>query len=455
MPTLTQEQLERLVDDPEIRRAAAKTLKGFCLTYLPHHFPADLSDFFDEMAQALEAHDIKRLEVIGFRGCAKSTMASLALVLWAALEHPDKYPFIIMLADTRGQASINAASVQHELRNNDLILKDYEHLKYRKIDDPRPEPTLESDEDWQAMNCVLDNGVRILSRSRGQKIRGLKHRQHRPSLIIADDVEDLDWVRTQENRDKSDRWMRGNVLPSIDEANGRMVIIGNWLHTDGLMARLKNTGIFNVLEFLFLQEAEGTEVERCTWRAKYPTQEAIDRKREELGDIGFRREMLLQVVPEEGQDVHPEDIHYWDEPPFDDGNHLAHGVDLAISTKESADYTAIVSGEVAWNGDQIEIYVQPFPIIRRMTFSETMDALDNVRKSNAMSSEFFVEAVAYQQAAIEEMERRAFSVQAMHPIKDRRARLRAAARYIKMGIVKFPQLLGFRGSAQSRAPSNL
>ena len=179
------------------------------------------------MCAALENGDTQRLEIIGFRGCAKSTVASLALVLWAALEHPDKYPFIIMLADTRSQASINAASVQHELRNNDLILKDYGHLKYKRIDDPRPEPTLESDEDWQAMNCVLDNGVRILSRLRGQKLRRLKHRQFRPSLIIADDVEDLDWVRTQENRDKSDRWMRGNVLPSIDEHDGRMVIIGN------------------------------------------------------------------------------------------------------------------------------------------------------------------------------------------------------------------------------------
>jgi hypothetical protein len=110
------------------------------------------------------------------------------------------------------------------------------------------------------MNCVLDNGVRILSRSRGQKIRGLKHRQHRPSLVIADDVEDLDWVRTQENRDKSDRWMRGNVLPSIDERDGRMVIIGNWLHTDGLMARLKATGIFKVLEFPLFREGDGTEL---------------------------------------------------------------------------------------------------------------------------------------------------------------------------------------------------
>ena len=57
----------------------------------------------------------------------------------------------------------------------------------------------------------------------------------------------------------------------------------------------------------------------------------------------------------------------------------------------------------------------------RKPVSETMDALDNVRKSSPMSSEVFVEAVAYQQAAIEEMERRAYSVQTMHPIKDKRA----------------------------------
>jgi hypothetical protein len=289
------------------------------------------------------------------------------------------------------------------------------------------------------MNCVLDNGVRILSRSRGQKVRGLNHRQHRPFLIVADDVEDLDWVRTQENRDKSDRWFRGNVLPSVDEHTGRVVVIGNWLHTDGLMARLKNTGIFKVLEFSLLREGEGTEIERCTRKAKYPTQQAIDAKSNELGDIGFRREMLLQVVPEEGQDVLPEDISYYDEPPFDDGNYLAHGVDLAISTKESADYTAIVSGEVTWPSGNLEIYVQPHPIIRHMTFNDTMSAMDDVRHSTPMSSEWFVEAVQYQQVAIEEMERRAFAVTSMHPIKDERARLRVAARYIKNGTVKFPR----------------
>src|SRR6266851_4636551 len=111
------------------------------------------------------------------------------------------------------------------------------------------------------------------------------------------------------------------------------------------------------------------------WSCRLSYTKAIDQKRQELGDIGFRREMLLQVVPEEGQDVLAEDITYYDEPPFDDGNHLAHGVDLAISTKESANYTAIVSGEVTWPAGKTEIYLQPNPIIRRMTFSQTMEAL--------------------------------------------------------------------------------
>jgi hypothetical protein len=66
---------------------------GFCLSYRPRHYPADPSDFFDEMAGALQSHDIKRLEILGFRDCAKSTMALLALVLWASLEHPEQYPW--------------------------------------------------------------------------------------------------------------------------------------------------------------------------------------------------------------------------------------------------------------------------------------------------------------------------------------------------------------------------
>jgi hypothetical protein len=86
------------------RRSKAFFSRTYPITSLP------TSPIFDEMAGTLQDHNYKRLEIIRFRGCAKSTMASLALVLWAALEHPELCPMVIMLADTRSQASINAAS---------------------------------------------------------------------------------------------------------------------------------------------------------------------------------------------------------------------------------------------------------------------------------------------------------------------------------------------------------
>jgi hypothetical protein len=91
------------------------------------------------MAHALEDYDLKRLEIIGFRGSAKSTIASLASPLWAALEHPDTYPFIIRLADTRGQASINAASVPRALPGH-AGRSPRRHRNQRKIGQPRLDP---------------------------------------------------------------------------------------------------------------------------------------------------------------------------------------------------------------------------------------------------------------------------------------------------------------------------
>lgn len=66
---------------------AAKTLKASVSPTSRTSQPTSRT-FFDEMAGALQDHDCKRLEIIGFRGCAKSTMASLALVLYATRAYP-------------------------------------------------------------------------------------------------------------------------------------------------------------------------------------------------------------------------------------------------------------------------------------------------------------------------------------------------------------------------------
>ena len=433
---------ETMFDDYEVRKAFAKSLHGFCLVYLSHHMQLDPASFHDELLDVLGNHDEKNISVTGFRGSAKSTFGSLALPLWAALEHPEKYQFIMPIADTGTQANSNIRIIKSELEGNKLIKQDYGVITGDDVDDW----TLESGEEWQAKNMLLSNGVRILARSRGQKVRGLKHNENRPKLVIVDDPEDLEWVRTKENRDKTERWLRGEVMPAIEERNGRLIVIGNQLHMDALMSRLKKEKIFKHLDYPLIKDG------KITWLGKYPNQKAIDDQKEKVGWNAFQREYLLKVVPEEGADILEEWLKYYDAlpPEIENGLHGT-GVDLAISKKETADYTSMVSGTSFVKDGIPKIYIKPNPINARLSFHETIETTKAMAVANPFGI-FFVEDVQYQRAAIEEMERAMLPVTAMRAGGDKRARLRAIAIYIQNGTIVFPrkgcedlliQLLGF------------
>jgi hypothetical protein len=120
-------------------------------------------------------------------------------------------------------------------------------------------------------------------------------------------------------------------MPGLDARKGKLVVIGNLLHMDALLSRLKAPGTgFTSLEFPL------TGV--CTWPAMYPTAQSLKDRERDMGAIPWQREMLLKIVAEEDPIITPEDIHYYDEKPT--GQLAAmkgHGIDLAISQKENAD----------------------------------------------------------------------------------------------------------------------
>ena len=408
--------------------------RWFCIIYLHHYFKKQPALFHGELTAELADHMQLMLEVVGFRGSAKSTFASMALILWAALVHPDKYPFILPISDTSTQSKMNMSNIKTELDGNWLLKNDFGTFRIPVRFDDNPEPDLESDEDWQAQNVLLECGVRILSRSRGQKVRGLRHREHRPKLIVVDDAEDREWVKTKENRDKTDQWLRGEVIPARDIATGRIILIGNWLHEDAIMARMKKTGLFKVLEYALYRG------DKVMWRALYPDQKTIDKERVLMGEIAYQREMLLRIVPEDGQVITPNDIHYYDVMPQGEPDLTGHGVDLAISKEASADYTADVAGEMHYDPYQQQsfVYIKKNPLNAKLNFLETIRHLVSSDFPRGTHT-FFVEGVQYQMAAIEELTRQGLSVTAMKPIRDKRSRLIVAAPYIKTGIVKFPR----------------
>ncbi len=424
-------QNNSFLDDYETRRKMARTLKGFCLVYLPHYLKIAPADFHSELLDVLGDPNEMMIEILGFRGSAKSTFGSLALPIWAALEYPKLYPFIIPVADTGLQAGTNIANIKNELEDNALIKQDYGEIKGAFVEDW----TLESEEEWQAKNMLLSNGVRILARSRGQKVRGLRHREHRPKLVIVDDPEDLEWVRNKDNRDKTERWLRGEVIPAIDEREGRLIVIGNQLHTDALMSRLKKDKTFKHLEYPLVRE-DGS----CSWKAKYPNQEALDLQRDKVGVNAYLREYCLKVVPDEGQEVKPEEIHYYDAlPKIAEIAMVGTGIDYAISKKETADYTSMVSGALSFENERPHVDIYPNAINERFDMQETVNSALALHQSFGGNHIIFAEEVAYQKAANDEMERKGLAVERMQATHDKRARLRVAAIYIKNGTVRFPR----------------
>jgi len=421
---IDEETMAQLLEDQSTRREMAKTLLGFMIVYLPHYLTLPPASFHQEMISLLENWQIKFLEIIGFRGSAKSSTACLALPLWAALE--EKAKFIVPINETDEIVKLTIANIRSELETNELLKLDYEEkIKIIKTGFTK----------FAETNIVLANGARIMGRSRGQKFRGLRHRQFRPDLVIVDDPEELEKVQKKEYRDKTERWLRSDIIPAIEETDARLIVIGNILHTDSLIARLKNDPIFFHREYPLI-DSEG----RVTWQGKYPTPESIKKQEQKVGRTAWLREYLLKVVPSEGQEVKEEWIQYYDELP--EGIMQAGvGVDFAISKKETADFTAMVSGVSALVDGVPKIFILPNPINERLSFHETkQQALSLYRTISIYAPPiFFPEKVAYQQAAIEEFQRAMIPVEPMQAGTDKRARLRTAATLIQNGTILFPR----------------
>ena len=437
-PLLTNGELENLIDDQGERKEAAKTFLGFCLTYFSHYFSLPAADIHPEMISDLGNWDLEFLSQTGFRGCAKSTLASMALPIYAGLEGKSK--FIIPINETTEVVKLTIANIREELLTNELLRADYGITKINGGANVK----------FTETNIMLPNyEFRIMGLSRGQKIRGLRHRQYRPDCLILDDVEERKKVKNKAYRDDTEAWLNGDVIPSCEETKARLVVIGNELHANALMARLRKNPLFLHRDYPLIA---GEEIwANCIWKGKYPNQGALDRQKLKVGLIAWKREYLLKVIPPDEQEVKEEWIKYYKEPPFEldkDGNKVYKiikagvGVDPAISKNATADCTAMVGGFTGYVDNRARIHIIPNPVNARLSFHETIDKMKAINTAYAMqycSPLFYFEKVAYQQAAIEEAERQGLPVVGVRPGADKRARLRVAALLIQNGTVLFPE----------------
>ena len=220
------------------RKLGAIDMEFFGRAYFPHYFSRPSPEFHRELdaiwqqgvlkgRYPLTAADTKtisrlpgvRRAVAAPRGHAKSTNLTSKGTMHSTLYGYKHYPIII--SDSSEQAEGFLDNIRVEFEENTAILEDFGPL---------------AGSVWRSNVLVTKTNIKIEAIGSGKKIRGRKHRNWRPDLIILDDVENDENVRTPEQRKKLKDWFDKAVSKCGDDYTD-IVYIGTLLHYDSLLAK--------------------------------------------------------------------------------------------------------------------------------------------------------------------------------------------------------------------------
>lgn len=252
-----------------IRRAlAAMDLAYFGRAYLPHYFSRPSPQFHAELdtlwrdgvlkgivpigdnAKLVDAQDGCRRATAAPRGHAKSTNLTFKGSLHAALYLYKRY--IIILSDTSDQANGFLSAIKDELEDNGAICEDFGDLTGGV---------------WRENVIITSQGVRIDAIGAGQKIRGRKHKNWRPDLMVLDDIENDENVRTVEQRKKLENWFYKAVSKAGDTYTD-IVYIGTLLHYDSLLAKVLKNPAYRSVKYKAVQSFSTSPLWE-TWESIY------------------------------------------------------------------------------------------------------------------------------------------------------------------------------------------
>ncbi len=433
--TISLKLIKTMIKDKKVRTAiTTKSHWYFFHFYFAHYVKYPIAPFHEDIFNILDDEKIKLAVIVAFRGSAKSTLITTSYVLWSILGVQQK-KFIVICGQTDQKARQYLMNIKNELLNNELLKRDLGPFEEEK------------NSLGNATALIIKRiNVKIMISSIEQSIRGMRHGEYRPDLIILDDVEDINSVKTREGRNKTFNWLTGEVIPAGSE-NTRVIAIGNLLHEDSLLKRLQKkieSGEMKRLNGIYREypiiDSQGNPL----WLGKYPTQEHIEIEREKtMNDIAWSREYLLKIISTDEQVVHPEWIQFYKELPHGGLRNISIGIDLAVSEKETADYTAMVTGYVYGYGKNLKIYIQPNPINERLTFPvqvEYIKSLVSIQKQKCFRVKLYIEDVGYQKALVQVLEGRQYDVEGVPTGRsDKTTRLRLTTSFIKDGRILFPE----------------
>lgn len=294
------------------------------------------------------------------RGHAKSTAISLSYVLSSVLFRNKK--FVLLVSDTETQANLFLGSIKQELQDNQDIVDLFGIKK-----DEKGLVKFKKDSESDIIVEFEDGGsFRIIAKGAEQKLRGLIWNGSRPDLIVCDDMENDELVMNKDRREKFRRWFMGALLPCRSK-DGEVRVVGTILHMDSMLERLmpkdsdKQTIVDGLKTYTKRRQmwrsvkykAHNPDFSEVLWEERHPAEE-LKRIRQEyieqgLADV-YSQEYLNVPIDEARTYFKKSDFLGMNEADYESKKMYYVAGDLAISDKERADWTAMITGGMDEHG---------------------------------------------------------------------------------------------------------
>ena len=279
-------------DDPKAQKERVERSKHdhfyFFRTYLPHYFYAEEAPFHHDLIEDVDvrpdpndpADVMVPVAIATPREFAKTTIMSFGYSIHQICHNLRR--FIILGSDTEDLAGDLTGYLLLELSMNQRIRQDFGELA--KLD-------------WSVYDFVTKNDVRVLARGRDQRIRGLKHKQWRPDLVILDDLENDKNVKNPRIIRGILKWIKETVYPGVD-SSGNLFIIGTILAKRAalnIIIRGEEEPYNHWIRKIYMAiQEDGTSL----WPAVHPIEKLIKQK-ELMGSVAFNKEKQNNPTDEE------------------------------------------------------------------------------------------------------------------------------------------------------------
>jgi len=421
-----------MLNEPPVRRAVVRrSHQWFFYYYFGKYVEYPAAPFHRDFFNVSEDRGIRAALLSAFRGSAKSTIFSMSFPLWAIMGgHAIKH--ILVVSSTVEKAERLLGHIRTELETNASLKNDLGPFK-------------EERSRWNTTSLRITKYDAIITAvSREQSVRGIRYNQYRPQLIIVDDLEDLESVKTQESRDKIDRWITSDLIPAGDR-HTRFIFLGTPLHRDSAFMRFRERIDRGHIKGIHLEYPLYDENRNPTWPGRFPNWDAIeDEKARGITDADFEREYQLRIVPDDNQVLKYEDFQFYDALPNTGFISVATAIDIAVSEKPGADYTAMVSGRLYEENGRKVLYILPNPVNERLDPGTSVERAIGLSRMLGINSptKMYVETDGAQRFMETFLTQRGIPAKGMFAREvggNKRDRLFGASAYIKLGNVRFPK----------------